>query len=74
MKLTGTGLFTIGSKKSYAMITIDGKVIEGGTPIYQLKLAAGPHMVKAVRAADGKAKTFRIVIHPGRELAMDVAW
>jgi hypothetical protein len=49
----------------YATIYIDG-ARRGVTPILRLPLAPGTHTVAAV-TADGRRRSFRVTIQPGRE-------
>jgi hypothetical protein len=71
VKPKGTGYFSVDSQP-WATIYIDGRK-KGVTPLFKIKLSAGPHRVKAV-SATGKTKNFRITIRPNANSQRRLKW
>jgi len=53
------------TSEPYATIYVDGRKL-GDTPLFRESVAAGKHVIRAVRA-DGRAQTFSIEIESGKE-------
>ncbi len=61
------GLLDVGSEPSFAYVTVDGQRL-GATPLFGIKLSAGPHRVTVSRQGLG-SKSINVQIRPGEHVS-----
>lgn len=66
-----TGYITLGSTP-WARVLLDGKRDLGTTPIYQLELPAGEHMLTLIHEASNLKKVVPVTVQPGKLVKMKV--